>query len=104
MRRRDPSLRGARFCDRSPRRLGSRRHDELTTNPDDHPSRELCAMRHFWGFLFGAVLLGAFLLTALAPLFGWWIPRSVSTYSGQIDTLYYWILGVTGFFFVLTEA
>jgi cytochrome c oxidase subunit 2 len=54
--------------------------------------------------LFGAVLLGAFLLTALAPMFGWWIPRSVSSYSGQVDTLYYWILGVTAFFFVLTEV
>jgi cytochrome c oxidase subunit 2 len=61
-------------------------------------------MRHFWGLLFGVVLLAAFLLTALAPLFGWWLPRGVSTYSGQIDLLYYWILGVTGFFFVLTEA
>jgi cytochrome c oxidase subunit 2 len=61
-------------------------------------------MRYFWGVLFGVVLLAAFLLTALAPLFGWWLPRGVSTYSGHIDLLYYWILGVTGFFFVLTEA
>jgi cytochrome c oxidase subunit 2 len=61
-------------------------------------------MRYFWGVLFGVVLLAAFLLTALAPLLGWWLPRSVSTYSGDIDRLYYWILGVVTLFFVLTEA
>jgi cytochrome c oxidase subunit 2 len=61
-------------------------------------------MRHFWGILFGVMVLAAFLLTALAPLMGWWLPRGVSSYSGQIDVLFYWILGVTGFFFVLTEA
>src|SRR3954464_8980474 len=61
-------------------------------------------MRHFWGILFAVVLIAAFALTAAAPAVGWWLPRGVSTYSGQIDTLFYWILGVTAFFFVLTEA
>jgi cytochrome c oxidase subunit II len=61
-------------------------------------------MRHFWGYLFAVVLIAAFALTAVAPFLGWWLPRGVSTYSGQIDTLFYWILGVTAFFFVLTEA
>jgi cytochrome c oxidase subunit 2 len=60
-------------------------------------------MRHFWGILFAVVLLAAFVLTVVSPFVGWWIPRGVSTYSGHIDALYYWILGVTGFFFVLTE-
>src|SRR5215207_1211432 len=61
-------------------------------------------MRHFWGILFAVVLAGAFILTAVSPALGWWLPPGVSTYSGQIDTLFYWILGVTAFFFVLTEA
>jgi cytochrome c oxidase subunit 2 len=61
-------------------------------------------MRHFWGILFAVVLAAAFILTAVAPVLGWWLPRPASTYSGQIDTLFYWILGVTAFFFVLTEA
>jgi cytochrome c oxidase subunit II len=61
-------------------------------------------MRHFWGILFAVVLAAAFILTAVAPLFGWWLPAGVSTYSRDIDLLYYGILVVTGIFFVLTEA
>ena len=61
-------------------------------------------MRHFWGILFGVVLLAAFLLTAVAPFVGWWMPPSVASYSPHIDNLFYLILGVTAFFFVLTEA
>jgi len=61
-------------------------------------------MRHFWGILFAVVLAAAFILTAVAPLFGWWLPAGVSTYSSEIDLLYYGILIVTGVFFVLTEG
>lgn len=61
-------------------------------------------MRHFWGILFAVVLAAAFALTAVAPAMGWWLPRGVSTYSSHIDNLFYWILGITAFFFVLTEA
>ncbi len=61
-------------------------------------------MRYFWGVLFAVVLAGAFVLTAVAPLFGWWLPGGVSSYSYDIDLLYYGILIVTGIFFVLTEA
>ena len=35
---------------------------------------------------------------------GWWLPKDVSTFGGGIDGLFYLILGITGFFFVLTEA
>jgi cytochrome c oxidase subunit 2 len=34
----------------------------------------------------------------------WWLPPVYSTHGGDIDTLYFIILGITGFFFVLTEA
>ena len=61
-------------------------------------------MRHFWAILFGAVLTGAFVLTAVAPAMGWWIPRGASSYAGEIDKLFYVILGTVGFFYVLTEA
>src|SRR5271165_4933112 len=40
----------------------------------------------------------------VAPFFGWWLPDGVSTHSGEIDKLFYIILGVTAFFFVLTEV
>jgi cytochrome c oxidase subunit 2 len=61
-------------------------------------------MRKFWPLLFGVVLAGAFILTAISPMMGWWIPRNVASYGGEIDMLFYVILGVTAFFFVLTEA
>jgi cytochrome c oxidase subunit II len=58
----------------------------------------------FWGLLFGLVLLGAFVLTAVSPAFGWWLPPSSASYSKDIDFLFYLILGVVAFFFVLTES
>jgi cytochrome c oxidase subunit 2 len=57
-----------------------------------------------WSIFFGVVLLGAFLLFAIAPFMGWWLPANVSTFGPEIDYLYYVILAFTGFFFVLTEA
>lgn len=61
-------------------------------------------MRKFWPLLFGIVVAGAFILTAISPWMGWWIPRNVASYGGEVDMLFYVILGVTAFFFVLTEA
>lgn len=61
-------------------------------------------MHKYWSVLFGGVMLAAFVLTAAAPLFGWWLPKDVSTFGPGIDWLFYLILAVTGFFFVLTEA
>src|SRR5438552_1852391 len=61
-------------------------------------------MRMFWPLLFGVVLAGAFILTAVSPLMGWWIPHNVASYGGEVDMLFYVILGVTAFFFVLTEG
>ena len=61
-------------------------------------------MRKFWPLLFGIVMAGAFILTAISPWMGWWIPRNVASYGGEVDMLFYVILGVTAFFFVLTEA
>src|SRR5438105_1112802 len=49
-------------------------------------------------------MLGALLLFVVSPFVGWWLPRNVATFGGGIDWLYYLILGITGFFFVLTEA
>ena len=57
-------------------------------------------MRHFWGILFGVVLLAAFLLTAVAPFVGWWLPPNVASFGGDIDNLFYIILAATGVFFI----
>src|SRR5262245_66459806 len=49
-------------------------------------------------------MLGAVLLFLVAPAMGWWLPKNVSSFGGKVDTLFYAILYVTGFFFILTEA
>lgn len=61
-------------------------------------------MQKFWPLLFGVVLAGAFVLTAVSPMFNWWMPGNVASYGGQVDMLFYVILAVTAFFFVLTEG
>jgi cytochrome c oxidase subunit 2 len=57
-----------------------------------------------WGIFFGVVLLGTFLLSAIAPFVGWWLPSNVASFGGEVDYLYYVILGFTTFFFILTEV
>jgi len=62
-------------------------------------------VQKFWGVLFGAVMAAAFVLFAVAPFIqGWWLPLNFASYGGRIDSLFYLILGITAFFFVLTEA
>jgi cytochrome c oxidase subunit 2 len=61
-------------------------------------------VQKFWAIVFGVSMLAAFLLFAVSPAMGWWLPENVSTYGGGVDWLFYLILGITGFFFVLTEA
>jgi cytochrome c oxidase subunit 2 len=57
-----------------------------------------------WSIFFGVVLLACLLSMVAAPLVpGWWVPEGLSTHSASVDWLFYMILGITGFFFVLTE-
>jgi cytochrome c oxidase subunit II len=58
-----------------------------------------------WSILFGVVFLGclgSFVVAAFIP--GWWLPKNIADFGGQVDSLFYIILGLTGFFFVLTEV
>src|SRR5579884_4337760 len=57
-----------------------------------------------WSYLFAAVMVGFVGLVLAAPLMGWWLPKNVSSYGGQVDGLFYLIFGITGFFFLLTEG
>jgi cytochrome c oxidase subunit 2 len=57
-----------------------------------------------WSIFFGAVLAATFLIWLAAPSMGWWLPPNVASFGGEVDYLFYVILGFTGFFFVLTEA
>jgi cytochrome c oxidase subunit 2 len=57
-----------------------------------------------WSIVFGAVLAATFLIWIIAPVMNWWLPANVASFGGEVDFLFYVILGFTGFFFVLTEA
>lgn len=61
-------------------------------------------MQKWWSFLFGGVMLAATLSVIASPFVGWGLPKNVSSYGGQVDFLFHFILIITGFFFILTEA
>lgn len=61
-------------------------------------------MHKWWSLLFGVIMTGAVLLFVVAPLFGWSLPKNVASFGGEVDSLYYLILAITGFFFILTEG
>jgi cytochrome c oxidase subunit 2 len=64
-------------------------------------------VQKFWSILFGGVMAGSLLLFIVAGAGlaqGWWLPKNVATFGPDIDNLFYLILGITGFFFVLTEG
>lgn len=61
-------------------------------------------MQKGWSIFFGVVLMATFLIWFAAPFFGWWLPENISSVGGQVDNLFYAILGLTTFFFVLTEV
>ena len=61
-------------------------------------------MHKLWSLLFGVIAFLCVLLFLVAPAAGWWLPRNVSSFGGDVDILFYVILAITAFFFVLTEA
>lgn len=61
-------------------------------------------MQKGWSVLFGVVLMATFLIWFAAPFFGWWLPENISSFGGGVDVLFYVILGLTTFFFILTEV
>ena len=61
-------------------------------------------MQKWWSVLFGAVMLATVVLWPVSYAVGWWLPKNVSSYGGEVDGLFFLILGITGFFFILVEA
>jgi cytochrome c oxidase subunit 2 len=61
-------------------------------------------VQKWWSFLFGGVMVATVILWLISPFMGWWLPKNVSTYGDRVDSLFYLILAITGFFFILTEA
>jgi len=57
-----------------------------------------------WSVLFAVVNIACVALFAVAPAMGWWLPLNVSSFGGEIDNLFMFILWVTTFFFLLTEG
>jgi len=58
----------------------------------------------FWSLLFLSVPVLGVALFALAPSYGHWLPRDISTHGHQIDHLWNFILILTGVVFVATEV
>jgi len=61
-------------------------------------------VRIFWTLLFLTVPVFGVVSFWLCAVYGAWLPEYHSTIGGPIDNLFYIILGITGFFFVATEA
>jgi cytochrome c oxidase subunit II len=57
-----------------------------------------------WSILFGVTMIGCALGFVIAPFMGWWMPEGVSTHADEVDKLFNIILGITAFFFFLTEG
>jgi cytochrome c oxidase subunit 2 len=57
-----------------------------------------------WSILFGVVMAACALSFVIAPFVGWWMPEGVSSHAWNVDFLFYVILGITAFFFLLTEG
>mgnify|MGYP002629150701 CR=1 FL=1 len=58
----------------------------------------------FWGLLFLAVPVLGVATFAVAPSINVWLPKDVSAHGYQIDSLFYFILGLTGIVFIATEV
>jgi cytochrome c oxidase subunit 2 len=62
-------------------------------------------VQKWWSLLFAALLIGGVGIFVVAPFVpGWWLQKNVSAWGDRVDGLFYLILGITGFFFILTEA
>jgi cytochrome c oxidase subunit II len=60
-------------------------------------------VRRFWSFLFLLVPLGGVATFVAAPYFNIWLPRDVSEHGRTIDSLFMFILYLTGAVFIVTE-
>ena len=57
----------------------------------------------FWALLFLAVPVLGVATFAVAPSIDVWLPEDVSAHGGEIDSLFYFILALTGVVFIATE-
>ncbi len=57
----------------------------------------------FWSLLFLAVPVLGVAVFAVAPSIDVWLPKDVSAHGKEIDSLFYFILALTGVVFIVTE-
>jgi cytochrome c oxidase subunit 2 len=57
----------------------------------------------FWGLVFLAVPVLGVAVFAIAPSLDIWLPKDVSVHGKDIDSLFYFILALTGVVFIATE-
>lgn len=60
-------------------------------------------MNRFWSFLFLLVPIGGVAAFVAAPYFNIWLPRDISEHGHTIDSLFMFILYLTGIVFIVTE-
>jgi cytochrome c oxidase subunit 2 len=60
-------------------------------------------VKRFWSFLFLLVPVGGVATFVAAPYFNIWLPRDVSEHGRTIDSLFMFILYLTGAVFIVTE-
>lgn len=61
-------------------------------------------MSRYWSLFVLLVLIFGVLTFALGPMYRIWLPQDVSSHGKNIDSLYYFILVLTGVVFVATEG
>ncbi len=61
-------------------------------------------MNRFWSFLFLLVPIFGVATFVVAPYYNIWLPRDVSEHGRTIDSLFMFILWLTGIVFVVTEV
>ncbi len=60
-------------------------------------------MKHFWAIVFLMVPVFGVLTFVIAPYYNIWFPRDISEHGRVIDSLFMFILWLTGIIFVATE-
>lgn len=58
-------------------------------------------MYRFWSVFFGILPIACLALCFAAPGMGWWFPKNISTFGGEIDDLFNIIMVITTFTFIV---
>ena len=89
-------------------RSGGGRRLEPTGGESPKPgateAEERAEWNRSWALLFLPVPVLGVAVFAVAPSINVWLPRDVSAHGQEIDSLFYFILALTGVVFIATEV